>query len=100
MADAMVTGRVPLQKKVAATRVLNQIGVSTSQAINQLFDYLIQHGSLPFPQEERSQATAADMTEAREFICSMVRPNAFSGMTDEQIKCHKAASMGYMSDEL
>lgn len=41
MSDAMVTGRMSLQKKNAGGRVLKKLGVSASQAINQLYDYFV-----------------------------------------------------------
>lgn len=47
MADAMVTGRMPQAKKQAGGRVLQSLGLSASQVINQLYDYLITYERLP-----------------------------------------------------
>lgn len=38
MADAMFTGRMSQAKKRAGNSVLNSLGMSASQAINQLYD--------------------------------------------------------------
>lgn len=48
MADAMVTGRMPQAKKQAGGRVLQSLGLSASQVINQLYDYLITYDASPF----------------------------------------------------
>lgn len=63
MADSMVTGRMTQAKKAAGNRVLASLGLNASQAINQLYDHLIDQRSLPFgntaehthPVEEREQ---------------------------------------------
>ena len=47
--DAMVTGRMSPAKKEQGTRVLNELGTNASQAINALYDYVIAHRALPFP---------------------------------------------------
>lgn len=94
MADAMVTGRMSAQKKNAGTQVLGKLGITASQAINQLYDYLIAHGQLPFSQKKK-RVTKKDMQQARLFIEGMQRPNRFSDMPMEDIKRHKAAAMGY-----
>lgn len=46
--DAMVTGRMSLEKKEAGNKILASLGVSPSKAINQLYDYLIEKQTLPF----------------------------------------------------
>ena len=45
--DAMVTGRMPAGKKEAGSAVLRELGMSASQAINWLWDYLIAQRQMP-----------------------------------------------------
>ena len=54
--DAMVTGRMPERKKQQGLRVLKRDGMNASQAVNLLFDRLIEEGS----------GTAAMVLEANE----------------------------------
>lgn len=51
--DAMVTGRMPAGKKEAGNAVLRELGMSASQAINWLWDYLIAQRQLPQGQWEQ-----------------------------------------------
>lgn len=46
--DAMVTGRMPERKKQQGLRVLKRDGMNASQAVNLLFDRLIEEGSADF----------------------------------------------------
>ncbi len=43
--DAMVTGRMPERKKQQGLRVLKRDGMNASQAVNLLFDRLIEEGA-------------------------------------------------------
>ena len=52
---AMVTGRMSAAKKEQGTRVLNELGTNASQAINALYDYVIAHRALPFPDAGRQR---------------------------------------------
>lgn len=45
--DAMVTGRMPAGKKEMGNGILKGLGMTASQAINELYDYLIAHGQMP-----------------------------------------------------
>ena len=45
MSDAMVTGRMPEEKKRAATRILMRENLATSEVINRVFDEIIETGS-------------------------------------------------------
>ena len=44
----MVTGRMPERKKQQGLRVLKRDGMNASQAVNLLFDRLIEEGSADF----------------------------------------------------
>ena len=53
VADAMVTARMSQEKKQEAGKVLEGLGMSASQVINKLYDYLVQNKSLPFGEKKR-----------------------------------------------
>lgn len=91
MSDAMVTGRMTQAKKKAGNKVLQKLGLNASQAINQLYDYLVDKGSLPFdnPTEAKRPFTQAQLEEARAYARSIPRKNAFSNMTDAEIVAHR-----------
>ena len=48
MYSAMVTARMQQTKKESGNRILESLGSNASQAINELYDYLIAHKSLPW----------------------------------------------------
>lgn len=89
MADVMVTGRMSKAKKEAGNRILRSMGISASQAINQLYDYLIEEKELPFSQKRSPRRTKAQARKAASFVDSIPVTNAFSSMTDEEIRRHK-----------
>ena len=68
MADAMVTGRMSQQKKEAGGRVLKEAGLNASQAVNLLYDKLIEEGNAEFLTEQGSKVTWADAFEALDAI--------------------------------
>ena len=96
MADAMVTGRMSQAKKQAGTRVLQSLGMSASQAINQLYDYLIAQNASPFGTAANEPAEAARLEEALAFVRSLPRKNQFSHMSDAEIKRSKLAAKGFV----
>lgn len=51
MQDAMATVRTSQQKKEADSRVLAELGTNPSKAANDLYDYVISKGELPFKQQ-------------------------------------------------
>ena len=58
MPDAMVTARMSAQKKETGAKLLKSLGISASEAINQLYDYIIKTERLPFdlPEDRLAQA--------------------------------------------
>ncbi len=81
--DAVVTARVPQEKKDSATRILRDLGMTPSQAINRLFDYVIANKEVPFESKRRhSPEEIADMLA---FIDSLSSPTP-STMTDDEIR--------------
>jgi len=48
---AVVSARINLDVKIKAKRVLNNLGLTTSEVINLLFDQIILQQGIPFPVE-------------------------------------------------
>lgn len=48
MSDAMVTARMSSTKKEAGNKILEKIGTNASQAVNDLYDYVLENGVLPW----------------------------------------------------
>lgn len=98
--DAMVTARMPIAKKEAANRVLEELGSNPSQAINQFFDYLVREKSFPWSDEEQEGTTVTKerLQEALAWVDSISLPpdNRFAHMTDEEIKRERFVSRGLM----
>ena len=65
--DAMVTGRMPAGKKEAGNVVLRELGMSASQAINWLWDYLISQRKLP-QESDRADISQEKMAAALSFV--------------------------------
>lgn len=55
MADAMVTARMTSDKKEAGNRVLEQLGTNASQAVNKLYDYVLENKELPFKKRRKTK---------------------------------------------
>lgn len=98
MADAMVTARMPQAKKEAGSRVLESIGSSASQFINEAYSYLIEHGTSPFEPttNKMRELTPELIADALASIDSMCLPanNRFSTMTDDEIRQERLAQRG------
>ena len=65
--DAMVTGRMSPEKKEEGNRILASLGSNPSQAINQLYDFVIAKRALPFADKP---AGTAELTL---FLLAIVR---------------------------
>ena len=67
--DSMVTARMSAQKKAAGARVLADAGLTASQALNRLYDYLISFGTMPpelmqQPGESQSRPDRGELLKA------------------------------------
>ena len=74
MADAMVTARMSQEKKEAGNRMLEQLGTNASQAVNRLYDYVLEKKELPFPEQQgRRKYTQEEIAQGRQFciLCEM-----------------------------
>ena len=98
MADAMVTARMTQDKKDAANRILEQLGVNPSQAINRLYDYVLEHGRLPFPDEHGNQSRTEEQIAGAIAWADGLRMDGSSGrfdsMTLKEVKRQRLIAKG------
>ncbi len=96
MADAMVTGRMPQQKKSRGMRILKRNGLSASQAVNMMFDRIIEDGDASFLQEKPSYTNSDSWAHAAAFIDTLPqkRSSKYDDMTKSQLKTERLASRG------
>lgn len=98
MSDAMVTGRMPAEKKQQVGRILKRNGMSASQAINLLYDRIIEEGGVGFFAGSRSAPDASAWKSAAEFVDSLVvkQTTRFDSMSHAEIKADRLRSQGLM----
>ena len=100
MADAMVTARMSQEKKEAGNRVLEQLGTHASQAVNRLYDYVLEQRQLPFPEErERREYTQQEIARAVAWVDSIPLKRTsgrFSDMTIKEAKRDRLIARGLM----
>lgn len=98
MADVMVTARMSPDKKFRGNRMLAQLGTNASQAINGLYDYVIEHGSLPMKKDEEKAPLRDRLADASIWFDSLVDASLiderFSSMTDEEIRRERLIARG------
>ena len=101
MADAMVTARMPQEKKDAGNRVLAKLGLNASQIINQAYDYLIENRTTPFaPAEGKRAYDSREIADAIAFVSSLRVPSASgtSAMTDDEIRQARLIGRGLVPE--
>ncbi len=100
MSDAMVTARMTPEKKEAGNRILEQLGTNASQAINRLYDYVLEKRALPFPeQQEQRKYTQEEIAEAIAWVDGLRRPrkpSRFDNMTLKEVKRERLIAKGLM----
>ena len=96
MSDAMVTGRMPEEKKRAATRILMRENLATSEVINRVFDEIIETGSTSFLFRTEIQPQA--WRRAANFIDSLPvkRTGKYADMTLKEAKHERLTKKGLM----
>ena len=91
MDDAMVTGRMPADKKTEGNAILGQAGLNASQAVNLLYDRLIEEHDAGFLTERTPSAN--EWKVAARFVDALAAPEhietPFDGMTRGEIKLHR-----------
>ena len=98
MGSAMVTGRMDSRKKSAATRILEREGMGASQAINLMYDRIIEEGDVSFLAEDDTQLLPDDDRWAigAKFVDSLTckRKSRFDDMSKSEIRVERLASRG------
>lgn len=95
MADAMVTARMSQEKKEAGNRMLEQLGTNASQAVNRLYDYVLEKKELPFPEQQgRRKYTQEEIAQAIAWVDSIPRKDRFSNMSDHEIRQERLIARG------
>jgi antitoxin component of RelBE/YafQ-DinJ toxin-antitoxin module len=88
MSEAMVTAKMGAAKKAAGAAVLEKIGLNASAAINELYDYLIIHGSMPDLSKNKNDSSwEQKLAEAAEWFdeIDLGAGNALCTMSDTEI---------------
>lgn len=98
MSDVMVTGRMPEEKKSRATRILHREGFSASQAINLLFDRVIDQGSADFLRQKTEMPDDLRWRQAADFVdaLSEKRASRFDDMSKAEIRVERLRARGLM----
>ncbi len=100
MADAMVTARMSQEKKEAGNRILEQLGTNASQAVNRLYDYVVEKKELPFPDKRKKHSfTQEEIAQAAAFIDSIPQRRTsgrFATMTVKEAKLERLAAKGLL----
>ncbi len=96
MSDAMVTGRMPEEKKIAATRILARENLATSEVINRVFDEIIETGGTSFLFKKEILPEA--WQRAAQFVDSLPikRTGKYVDMTLKEAKRERLTNKGLM----
>ena len=94
MDEAMVTGRMSAEKKAAGAEVLARAGMNASQAVNMLYDRLVEEQDVSFL--ERHEVEPREWESAARLIDSIYIPvnPRFDNMTRGEIKLARAKARG------
>ena len=97
-ADAMVTGRMTREKKEEGNRILESLGTTPSQAINQLYDFVIEKRELPFTEKKPRAIDPEKLAEARAWLRGFQRSlpadSSFATMTTKEAKRERLIAKG------
>ena len=98
MEDAMVTGRMSAEKKAAGAKVLSKAGLNASQAINMLYDKLVEEQGVDFLIHQKPDSR--EWESAAKFIDALASPapvkTRFDAMTRGEIKLERAKAKGWV----
>lgn len=92
----MVTARMSESKKRAGARILARDGLNASQAVNRMYDRMIEAGNADFLGSGVRVGDAGAWERAARFVDSLSekRSTRFDGMTKPQIKMERLRSRG------
>lgn len=99
MDDSMVTARMLAEKKRKGAHVLSREGLSASQAINLMYDKMIEEGEASFLRPDTSLVgDEAKWAAAALFVdnLSSKRASRFDDMTKAEAKMDRLRSRGLM----
>ena len=92
MTSKMVSARMSTTKKDAGNRVIEKLGSTTSSAINDFYDYLIEHESFPWQEAEGANALSPEkLKEGLRWVEDMQvdLPLEFANMTTRQARAKR-----------
>ena len=93
--DAMVTARMSAGKKEVGASVLKELGVSASEAINQLYDHLIAERRLPWDGDVAEQPDRGSvLARATALVDAIPRIPAEPGFEDMTTYQARLARLG------
>ena len=94
MDDSMVTARMLDEKKRKGARILAREGLSASQAINLMYDKMIEEGEAGFLRagDEAKWAAASRFVDS----LSSKRASRFDDMTKAEVRVERLRSRGMM----
>lgn len=98
--DAMVTGRMSPAKKELGNRILRELGTNASQAINDLYDYVIARHALPFsiesPEEGNREARLRAAVAAVDAVPVVELDEPYAGMDLGQARAERLSRSGLL----
>lgn len=97
MSYAMVTGRMNPVKKEKGSKILKRAGLNASQAVNLMYDRLIEEGDAGFLlSSEDAEKTSRKWEDATRFVDSLPRKrdSRFHVMTKSEIKMERLNARG------
>ena len=92
MDDSMVTARMLDEKKRKGARILAREGLSASQAINLMYDKMIEEGEASRIGDEAKWAAASRFVDS----LSSKRASRFDDMTKAEVRMERLRSRGMM----
>lgn len=101
MPDAMVTARMSQSKKNAGNEILRELGYSASQAINELYDRVLETHAWPLAPSKKASINLRDLNDALAFVDGIARvsPDDFIDMSDDEAKQRRLIGKGRASKE-
>ena len=107
MQEAMVTARMSKEKKEAGTRVLKSLGQTPSEAINELYDYLIAKRENPCALKSNKmkpgvrKLTADQVTKGKAFLDEIAPSAGVSApdMTKDEMRREVLIGKGLLSED-
>ncbi len=101
MPDAMVTARMSQSKKNAGNKILQELGYNASQAINELYDRILETHAWPLAPSKKEAVDPSDLAEALAFVDGIARvpSSEFVDMSPEEAKRRRVIEKGRASKE-